>query len=437
MSALARWCHWRGLSVSGYDRTQTPLTRSLELMGIPVGYGQDLEVNLNSIDLIVRTPAVPLHHPILEQAATLGIQVIKRSEFLGWISKSMNCLSVAGTHGKTSVTAMLTHLMKASGNDPLAFVGGILKQYDTNLLAGNSQWMIAEADEYDRSFLQLNSHAAIVTAVDPDHLDIYGNADIFHQGFVDFAKQVSSNGWLILHENLYNFGEIVQHPLTIYYGTSETANARVFNIRNAGAKSVFDYAFRSIELNDLELSVPGMHNILNSAAALTMAIMAGVDPLQLPEIVASFEGVKRRMDIQFISDNLVYIDDYAHHPEEIYAVLNSVRAIFPGFRLRVAFQPHLYSRTNDFQVGFANSLEIADEVILLDIYPARELPMPGITMHTISNHMQKVVPEFASLETLPEILLQNLTLPTVCMTLGAGSIDTCVQAIVERMEVAA
>lgn len=437
MSALARWCHLKGMKVSGYDRTQTPLTHALESMGISVGYAQDEEVNLTQIDLIVRTPAVPLHHPILTQAALHGVQVVKRSEFLGWISKSMNCLSVAGTHGKTSVTAMLTHIMKASGNDPLAFVGGILKQYDTNLLAGSSQWMIAEADEYDRSFLQLNSYAAIVTAVDPDHLDIYGSAEVFHQGFVDFAKQVNTNGWIILHDGLHTFGEMVQHPGTIYYGVSENADARILNVRNAGAKSIFDYSFKSIELNDLELRVPGMHNILNATAALTMAIMAGVDPSQLPGIVASFEGVKRRMDIQFVSDNLIYIDDYAHHPEEINAVLSSVRSIFPGYRLRVAFQPHLFSRTKDFQVGFAHSLEIADEVILLDIYPARELPISGITMHTISVHMQKVVPQFASLETLPEVLLQNLTLPTVCMTLGAGSIDTCVNAIVERMEVAA
>jgi UDP-N-acetylmuramate--alanine ligase len=437
MSALARWCHMKGVKVSGYDRTPTPLTLSLEHLGIQVSYTEAVEGKLDNIDLIVRTPAVPVEHPILAYAATHGLQVMKRSEFLGWISKSLTCLSVAGTHGKTSVTAMLTHIMKASGNEPLAFVGGILKQYDTNLLAGNGQWMIAEADEYDRSFLQLNSHAAIITAIDPDHLDIYGSKDVFHQGFVDFGKQVSSKGWIIIHDALRAFGDTVQHPKTIYYGMSDQADARVSNIRNKGFRSIFDYSFQSIELHDLELRVPGMHNILNAAAAITMAIMSGVDPLQLSPIVESFEGVKRRMDIQFVSDALLYIDDYAHHPEEITAVLNSVRTIFPGYKLRVAFQPHLFSRTRDFQIGFAHSLEIADEVILLDIYPARELPIPGITVHTIAMHMQKIVPQFASLENLPEVLLQNFTFPTVCMTLGAGSIDTCVNTIVKRMEVVA
>jgi UDP-N-acetylmuramate--alanine ligase len=437
MSALARWCHLQGMLVRGYDRTETPLTQQLAGLGIHVSYSDEIPSDIMEVDLIVRTPAVPSDHPILLYAHAHTIPVLKRAELLGWISQSLKCLSVAGTHGKTSVTAMLTHIMKAAGNDPLAFVGGILKQYDSNVFAGNSAWMIAEADEYDRSFLKLQSYAAIVTAIDPDHLDIYGSIEAFHQGFIDFGKQVSTEGYFIVHESLRDYALSVQHPDTIFYGTSALAEARISQVRSKGTESWFDFEFGDVKLQNLVLKVPGMHNILNAAAAITMALKSGVSATLLPAIISDFQGVRRRMDIRFVSDAVVYIDDYAHHPEEISAVLTSVRSIFPNHHLRIAFQPHLFSRTRDFQQGFAQSLELADEVLLLDIYPARELPMPGISMRSIADHMHTVQPIFSDLDTLAADLLNALPKPSVVMTLGAGNIDTTVYSIVKRLEVAA
>lgn len=436
MSALARWFSAGGAQVSGYDKTPTALTENLSKEGIRVFYSWDVPDTLHTAEMLVYTPAVPSNHPVFAAAKELKIPVLKRAELLGMLSRTHACLAVAGTHGKTSVTSVLSVLMQESGQQPLAFIGGILKKYNSNFLNGQGKWMIAEADEYDRSFLQLSPMAAVITAIDPDHLDIYGDAAHFTEGFRRFAEKIHPEGSLILEEKLRPFGDTLKNHKIIYYGT-EQADVMVSEIRYNGTDTYFRFTYGDTDLKDLKLSIPGRHNVMNAAAAITLALTAGIHPDQIRTALPEFTGVKRRMDIQYNSDGKVYIDDYAHHPEEIKAVLSAVREMFPTHTLRVAFQPHLFSRTRDFCTGFAESLELADELILLDIYPARELPMEGITVKTIGTQIRKYTPQYGTLENLPELMLQSLRKPVVMLTLGAGDIDTCVEKITRKLREAA
>lgn len=437
MSGLARWYKRQGVLVSGYDKTETPLTQALANEGIPVSYEAVLPSGLERVEQIVYTPAVPATHPVFAFAQSHAIPMLKRAAVLGEISQSISCLAVAGTHGKTSVTAILSFLLKECGLDPLAFVGGILKNYQTNFLSGSGQWMVAEADEFDRSFLQLHPHSAVITAVDPDHLDIYGSAEAFEEGFRLFAQQVSTEGILVLEERLRNFGALLTGVQVVYYGESTTSDIVISDIRHEGLFSSFTYTWGSVILSNLRIAIPGKHNISNAAAAISLALAAGVKPAQIPAALVNFKGVSRRMDIRYQGAELVYIDDYAHHPEEIRAVLSAVRELFPKAFLRVAFQPHLYSRTRDFCAGFADSLSLADEVILLDIYPAREEPIPGVTAQSIADLIHTIPVSLSSREALPAKLTQVHADAMVIMTLGAGDIDVCVKEVERFIQEAA
>lgn len=437
MSGLARWYKRQGVRVSGYDKTETPLTKALVNEGIPVTYEVELPSGLELVEMIVYTPAVPVTHPVFAFAQTHAIPMLKRAAVLGEISKSISCLAVAGTHGKTSVTAILSFLLKECGLDPLAFVGGILKNYQTNFLSGSSQWMVAEADEFDRSFLQLRPHSAVITAVDPDHLDIYGSAEAFEEGFRLFAQQVSSEGVLVLEERLRGFGAQLSGVKVLYFGEDTNSDILISDIRHEGLLSSFTYTWGSVVLSNLRIAIPGKHNISNAVAAISLALSAGVKPEQIPAALANFKGVSRRMDIRYQGAELVYIDDYAHHPEEIRAVLSAVRELFPKAFLRVAFQPHLYSRTRDFCAGFAESLSLADEVILLDIYPAREEPIPGVTAQSIADLIHTIPVGLSSREALPAKLAQAHAGSMVIMTLGAGDIDVCVREVEQFIQEAA
>lgn len=432
MSGLARWYQAQGAHVSGYDKTPTPLTRKLEAEGIQITYELEVPAWLQHVDQVIYTPAVPLTHPVISWAREKGILLQKRAEALGSISEHKNCLAVAGTHGKTSVSSLLSVLLKEGGLDPLAFVGGIIKQYETNFLPGQGNWMVAEADEYDRSFLQLHPAAAVITAADPDHLDIYENAESFTEGFLAFAARVNPKGILVLEERIGHLADRISHPHIVLYGESEQAQARFSRLHHEGLSSYFDYSWGDIRIEGLKLSVPGKHNVSNATAAITLALQAGVEPNSIASSLAAFNGVARRMDLRVASNECVYIDDYAHHPEEIQAVLKAVRELFPLSFLRVAFQPHLYSRTRDFASGFAQSLSLADEVILMDIYPAREEPIAGVTSEIILTGMVSVPAAMCTREELPAQLTRPHTGHLVMMTLGAGDIDTLVPQV-ERL----
>lgn len=432
MSSLARWYKAQGLQVSGYDKTETPLTRALAEEGIPISYNWEVPSGLEQVDQIVFTPAVPKDHPVFELARQKNIPLLKRAAVLGQISRLMPALAVAGTHGKTSVTAVLSVLLQESGLSPLAFIGGVVKRYQSNFLNGTGRWMIAEADEFDRSFLQLSPQSALITAIDPDHLDVYGNAEAFTEGFRDFTKTLSSDGYLVLDEHLRSFGDSLSHNKIIYYGIGAQADVQITEEKHEGLVSTFTYTWGDYVIPNLRLSVPGHHNVCNAAGAITLALIAGVRPEQISPALSCFTGVARRMDIRVQANNVVYIDDYAHHPEEIRAVLTAVRELFPGVYLRVAFQPHLYTRTRDFASGFGQALEMADEVLIADIYPARESSIEGVTSHLIADHMKTVPVRVCAKEQVPQLLMQELPSPSVVMTLGAGDIDRCVSEV-ERL----
>lgn len=429
MSGLARWYKRQGVLVSGYDKTETALTQALVGEGIPVFYTNEIPDSLHQASKIIYTPAVPLSHPVFAYAQEKGIPLLKRAAVLGEISQHQPCLAVAGTHGKTSVTALLAYLMQEGNAEPLAFVGGVLKNYQTNFLNGNGDWMVAEADEFDRSFLKLSPHSAVITAVDPDHLDIYGDAQTFEEGFRLFAEKVSAQGIILLHEKLRSFGNTITDRKILYYGQESNSDVVLSDIQHQGLFSTFTYIWGDICLPALKLNIPGRHNIHNAGAAITLALLAGVSPESIASSLARYTGVARRMDIRYHRTDLLYIDDYAHHPEEIRAVLSAVRELFPQAYLRVAFQPHLYSRTRDFCAGFAQSLSLADEVILLDIYPAREEPIPGISSQSIAAEMGTTPLRFCSKDALPSVLGAAHSGSMVIMTLGAGDIDTCVPLV--------
>lgn len=430
MSALARWLAQDGVQVSGYDRVETPLTQSLTTEGIQVYHTENSEC-LAGVDLIVYTPAVPSSHLVFELAERLGIPLVKRSGLLGKIAAGKSCIAVAGTHGKTSVTALLAHILKATGLDPLAFIGGVLRNYESNLLNGKGKYLVAEADEFDRSFLALHPQLAVITAIDPDHLDIYGDKNSFEEAFLQFANQVQAE--ILIPESLGYFANSLPDKRWITYGI-DAGEAQATHLVHDEGYNNFDYKFGDYYLSDLQLQIPGRHNVLNAVAAITLSILAGAPMDKIPAALHSYRGVHRRMEVRVQQPGLVYIDDYAHHPREIQTVLSSVKEWYPEAFIRVAFQPHLFTRTRDFAQGFSQSLELADEVFLLDIYPARELPIPGVDAKLIGESIANTQVHYSTLKTLPIEFTQNLTSPSILLTLGAGDIDTTVSHIQHQLE---
>ena len=426
MSALARWFKAQGHEVLGYDKTSTPLTKSLEAEGMPVHYEDDIafipEDSNPANTLVIYTPAVPKSHSELSFFEEKAFDILKRSAVLGAISKSYYTVAVAGTHGKTTTSSMIAHLLNFAGIDTTAFLGGIATNFNSNLLIGKTPEAIAvvEADEFDRSFLQLSPNIEVITSTDPDHLDIYGDAAEMKSSFAEFIQRLQQDGQLLASDKVDNS---LLDSQTMIYGLG-SATIKAENIRVSDCYT-FDFNDGETEIKDIELFMPGFHNTENAVAAIKIALMLGVKPEIIRGGMAAYKGVKRRFEY-IIKKDFVFIDDYAHHPEELRAFISSVRAMYPEQTIKVIFQPHLFSRTNDFHEEFAKSLDLADEIVLLDIYPARELPMEGVTSHMISQKMVKKAKHMSFEEVIEELKVEK---PQVLATLGAGDIDQLVPEI--------
>ena len=430
MSALARFLARNGKAVAGYDRVATPLTRALEEEGIAVGY----EVDANALagkDLLIYTPAIPKNNPVLIKAQGNGISVYKRAEALGLITKTYKAVAIAGTHGKTTTSGMVTHFLRNCGVSATGFVGGILKNYQSNFVPGNSDWVVVEADEFDRSFLNLRPNLAVITSVDPDHLDIYGESGRMEQAYAEFTTCLEEGGKLFLNHRLSEFAKNLNRE-SRFYGI-EAGDYRAENLTHTGLGIKFDYQSPSVTLKGMQLNFPGHYNVENAVAAITVALEAGADADSMANAVAGFSGINRRFDIRYQSESVVHIDDYAHHPEEIKALLSSVRKLLPEHEMIVAFQPHLYTRTRDFAEGFAESLSLADKVAVLDIYPARELPIEGVTSALIYDRLKVKETALTDLSGVVEIFRSWKNKPAVVLTVGAGSIDTKVDEVEQEV----
>lgn len=436
MSAIARYYNARGYKVSGYDKTPSPLTHALEEEGMEIHYTDDTSYIPEDIDktLVVYTPAIPEDMGELTYAKGKGYRVIKRSRMLGEITSGQRCLAVAGTHGKTTTSTLLSHIFNASGEGCSAFLGGISKNCNSNLLINSNDVVVVEADEFDRSFLQLFPEMAVITSMDADHLDIYGDEAHIHEAFKMFASQVS--GTVIVRKGLDITSEDTRARIATYSYDDPSADFHaVLTEGDGNGYTRFDLHWPGGIIRDCVVGIPGWVNIENAIAASSVALTYGIEPSQIRKALASFKGVKRRFDIQLETDRCIYIDDYAHHPREISASLTSIRGNFPGHRLTVIFQPHLYSRTRDFAEGFSEALSHADRLILLDIYPAREKPIPGVTSEMIYRNVttsQKVMlhkEELMSYMTNVEIGDKE-----VFMTVGAGDIDRFIEPIRQLLE---
>jgi UDP-N-acetylmuramate--alanine ligase len=439
MSALARYYKHSGLFVAGYDRTKSALTQELEIEKMMIHYSDDVslipEICKNSENtLIIYTPAVPQEHSELNYFLDNKFNIVKRSKALGLIANDKHTFAVAGTHGKTTTSALLAHILTVVADGCNAFLGGISKNYDSNLLLSRSQYLVAEADEFDRSFLQLFPNAAVVTATDADHLDIYGNIDEMHKAFGKFVSQIKSGGTLMIKKGIEL--ELPSNNVNIYtYSLDEPCDFYASNIRlRDDACYSFDVNLPDKKIFDCKLGVPGKINIENAIAATALAWTTGKirhNEDKLKHALASFVGVKRRFDVQINTPKLTYIDDYAHHPEELRATLVSIKNMFAQRKITAIFQPHLYTRTRDFAVDFAETLSLADELILLDIYPARELPIEGITSKIIFDKLTCNEKILCQKQELMSIL--NKKDFDVLVTLGAGDIDLFVEPITKML----
>ncbi len=434
MSAIARYFNHLGIQVFGYDKTPTPLTDQLINEGIQIHFEdhpalpQSLDLQFSNT-LVVITPAIPKDHQEWHWFRTNGFQILKRSEVLGLLSQSFDTIGIAGTHGKTTTSTLLAHLLKQSHLDCAAFLGGISVNYGSNLLlpdkSKSEKLLVVEADEFDRSFLTLFPQMAVITSTDADHLDIYGAHDTFKSSFIAYANQVNANGTLFIKHGL-EIGMDLQKPF-FTYGFSSEASVYASNIRINGDANLFDLTYFGKQFKDLSLGIPGLHNIENAVAASAIALKCGLSEHELRIALASFKGVKRRFEYIVKHDGLIFIDDYAHHPEEIKAILNSVKTMYPECKMHVAFQPHLFSRTRDFMSEFAMALSKADQLYLLDIYPARELPIPGVTSESLLDLIQLEHKQLLSKEALVKQVVANQ--PSLFVLLGAGDIDTLIEPL--------
>lgn len=431
MSALARYFNEDKKYVAGYDKTQTDLTRSLSESGIKVSFEDSIEliddVFFNSKNtLIIYTPAIPSSHKQLEYFKQNGFQVLKRSQVLGLITEQTFCLAVAGTHGKTTTTSILGHLMYSCNVPITAFLGGISENYNSNLIINGTEVSVVEADEFDRSFLTLSPDIACITSMDADHLDIYGDASHLEQSFIDFSKKVKKGGKLFVKNGLPIKG--------ITYGIEDNSDYSIQNIKIKNGAYIFDVKTPKTMLNNLIFNLPGRHNLSNALIALAMAVEYGCPYRQLAEALASYKGVKRRFTYHIKNDHLIFIDDYAHHPEEINAVYQAVREMYPSKKILVIFQPHLFSRTRDFADDFAKSLSQFDNIMLLDIYPARELPIEGVTSNWLLEKISNPHKQLVSKSELVEEIYKNR--PEILLTIGAGDIGEEVEHIKRELSVA-
>lgn len=431
MSALARYFKFIKKKVAGYDKTETPLTQELGRLGIAIHYEDDLSsiapAYLNADDtLIVYTPAVPTSHLEYQYFLKNGFEIKKRSEVLGLVTKDTFCFAVAGTHGKTTTSSILAHLLKETGTPLTAFLGGISEDFDSNFLFEGTDFSVVEADEFDRSFLQLSPNVACITSMDADHLDIYGSGDELKKSFKEFIQRLKPGGKLFIRKGLPLEGTT--------YGIEDDSDYCIRNIKIEHGAYIFDLGTPEATLSGVKFNKPGRHNLLNGLVAFAMAVESGAPQDRLAKALETFKGVQRRFSYKIKTDELIFIDDYAHHPTEINAVYDAIAEMHPGKKVLAVFQPHLFSRTKDFADDFAASLAKFDTVFLLDIYPAREKPIPEITsewlLRKIENPQKKIVKKKNLIEELKKQTLEIL------VTMGAGDIGLEVSKIKNELEYA-
>ena len=433
MSALVRYFLSKGKKVGGYDRTPSELTEKLIEEGADIHYEENIELipkecKCKESTLVIFTPAIPQEHKELVFFRENGFEILKRAQVLGMITHTEKGLCVAGTHGKTTTSTMTAHLLHQSHVGCNAFLGGISKNYKTNLLLSEtSEYVVIEADEFDRSFHWLTPFATVVTAVDSDHLDIYGTREAYLESFNKYTSLITTDGYLIVKKGIELSPRVKEGVKVFTYGIGE-GDFRAENIRIGNGEIIFDYISPLGNINDIQLGVPVYVNIENGVAAMALAQIAGVNDEEIKKAMPTFGGVDRRFDFKIKEENLVFLSDYAHHPAEIKQSISSIKALYPGKKVTVVFQPHLYTRTRDFYKEFAASLSLADEVILLDIYPARELPIDGVTSQLIFDCLEnKASAIMCKKEDLTDIIAKREI--EVLITLGAGDIDNMVPQI--------
>lgn len=435
MSAIARWFHVNGYEVAGYDKTPTKLTAALQDEGIDVHFTDEVsqiaETYQNPEEtLVVLTPAIPKDHAQWAFFQNNGFTILKRSQVLGLLTEEMFLIAVAGTHGKTTTSSMVAHILKHSGRNVAAFLGGITQNYQTNFLLNEPSenlrevLCVVEADEFDRSFLTLHPDLAIVTSTDADHLDIYGSGDEVLKSFGDFVSQIKPDGTLFLRNGLPLSNQTRAQIRTYSF---EDGEYHVTDCRIADNRFRFSIVYPGGICEDIALLVPGFHNAENAVAAFAVCLKTGLSPEEIRAGINSYRGVKRRFQYHVQQPDVTYIDDYAHHPTEVEAFLKSVKALYPGRKITAIFQPHLFTRTRDFQDGFAESLSLADRVILLDIYPARELPIPGVTADIVFDKITSSEKIQCHKDEVLALIQQEL--PEVLVTIGAGDIDMLIDPI--------
>jgi len=435
MSALARYFLQQGKIIAGYDRTPSSITRELEDAGAYIHYSEDVttvpmvvQTAPNNDILVIYTPAISQESPLFQYVKNQKFSIFKRAEVLGFICNDFPTIAVAGTHGKTTISSLIAHIIHYAQQDCIAFLGGIIKNYHSNFIYNEKpHWAVAEADEYDRSFLHLSPMAAVITAIDPDHLDIYKTYDALKQAYSDFVNKIHPNGKLLLKKEIAYTPENKNLTRAYYSTIDKSADCIIQNISLQQGFYVFDVLTPWGNIYQIKPGITGDYNVENILAAVSMCMWLGIDKDAIKEAVLQFKGVRRRFDIQVLNEKNIYIDDYAHHPEEIKAFIQSVRNVFPHKTITGIFQPHLYSRTRDLADEFASALSLLDELWLMDIYPARELPIEGVTSKII---FDKVTCSKKQLITNDEVLLRvKNNNPELLLTMGAGNIDQYVESI--------
>jgi len=440
MSAIAKFFQSNGIRVSGYDRSETVLIKELEAEGIDVHFDENVEIIPKDVDLVVYTPAVPMDHKEVVFYQQNGYKVVKRSDVLQMITRSSFNICVAGTHGKTTTTTMIAHLLRDSGYGCNAFLGGISVNYGTNFWSSKTNVCVVEADEYDRSFLKLDPDVAVISSMDPDHLDIYGTVQKMEEAFIDFSNKIKPGGLLISKFGLSRGKDMRATRHLTYSLQNESADAYAGNIRMKNGSYEFDVVMKENKLKGVVLNMGGMHNVENAVAAITVASSLEIEDDKIRAAVESFKGVKRRFEYIIKNERIVFIDDYAHHPEELRALIKGAKTLFRQKKCTIIFQPHLYTRTRDLANGFAEVLDLADEVVLLPIYPARELPIEGVSSEMILDKMKKENKKVMGRDDLLRWIKFdyakniNTEFGQVLITAGAGDIDMMVGPIKEILE---
>lgn len=432
MSALARYFLQKGAEVSGYDRVETALTRKLADEGMAIHYTDDTGLLNKDAQLVVYTPAIPKTHAELNWYRDNSYPVFKRSDVLQWITEQNFAVTVGGTHGKTTMTTMIGYLLREAGVGCHAYLGGIAVNYNTNYWSSSNDTAVIEADEYDRSFLKLKPDVAVLTAMDGDHFDIYGTVEDMEDAYIEYTRNIKHNGTLIHKHGLKRSADLDAPHILTYSLQNDAADVYADNIMMKNGSYEFDLHYRDEIIEGLVLNMGGMHNVENAVGAIAVTQLLEVEPEMIRKVLPGFKGVKRRFEYVVKTEDRVYVDDYAHHPEELSSLIKSAKLLFSDKKCVVAFQPHLYTRTRDFADGFAHSLDMADEVILLDIYPAREEPIDGVSSEMILEKMGNPNKHILTKESLLKYV--EMTKPELFITAGAGDIDKLVQPIKEIME---